>query len=52
MTQASKLASSISCALFWMKWSWLGIWGIRARPDKGYGLASMTKQLNSESVKK
>ena len=28
MTQASKLASSTSCALFWMKWSWLGIWGI------------------------
>ena len=28
MTQASKLASSTSCALFWMKWSWLGLWGI------------------------
>ena len=28
MTQASKIAPSTSCALFWMKWSWLGIWGI------------------------
>ena len=28
MTQASKLASSTSCALVWMNWSWLGIWGI------------------------
>ena len=28
MTLVSKLASSTSCALFWMKWSWLGIWGI------------------------
>ena len=51
MTQASKLASSISCALVWTKWSWLGIWGIRSRPDTGYGLASMAKQLNSETVK-
>ena len=25
MTLASKLASSTSCALFWMKWSWLVI---------------------------
>ena len=52
MTQASKLASSTSCALFWMKWSWLGIWDIRVRPDTRYGLASMAKQLNSETVKK
>ena len=51
MTQASKLAQSTSCALFWIRWSWLGIWGIRVRPDTGYGLASMAKQLNSESVK-
>ena len=49
MILASKLASSSSCALFWMKWSWLGIWGIRARPDTEYDLA---KQLNSETVKK
>ena len=28
MTQASKLASSTSCALSQMKWIWLGIWGI------------------------
>ena len=39
MTLASKLASSTSCALFWMKWSWLGIWGIRVRPDTEYDLA-------------
>ena len=51
MTLASNLASSTSCALFWMKWSWLGIWGIRARPDTEYDLASMAKQLNSETVK-
>ena len=52
MTQASKLAPSISCALFWIRWSWLGIWGVEVRPDTGYGLASMAKQVNSESVKK
>ena len=51
MTQASKVAPCTSCALFWIKWSWLGIWGIRVGPDTGYGLASMAKQLNSESVK-
>ena len=51
MTQASKVAPSTSCALFWIKWSWLGIWGIGVRPDTGYGLASMSKQLNSQSVK-
>ena len=49
MTLASKLASSTSCALFWMKWSWLGIWDIRVKPDTEYDLA---KQLNSETVKK
>ena len=27
MTPASELASSTSCALFSMKWSWLGMWG-------------------------
>ena len=48
LTLASKLASSISCALFWMKWSWLGMWGIGVRPDTDYDLA---KQLNSETVK-
>ena len=43
MTRASELASSTSCALFWMKSSWLGIWGIRVRPDTEYDLA---QQLN------
>ena len=28
MTQACKVLSSTSCALLWMKWTWLGIWGI------------------------
>ena len=51
MTQVSKVAPSTSCALPWIKWSWLGIWGIGSRPDTGYALASMAKQLNSESVK-
>ena len=51
MTQASKLASTSSCALFWMKGSWLEFWGLCVRPDTGYGLASMAKQLNSETVK-
>ena len=51
MTQATKVAPCTSCALFWIKWSWLGIWGIRVEPDTGYGLTSMAKQLNSESVK-
>ena len=49
MTLASQLASSTSCALLWMKWSWLGIWGKGVRPDTEYDLA---KQLNSEPVKK
>ena len=48
MTQASQVASSTSCALFGMKWSWLGTWGIRVKPDSEYDLA---KQLNSETVK-
>ena len=47
MTQASKIAPSTSCSLFWMTWSWLRIWGIRVRPDTGHFLA---KQLNSEIV--
>ena len=51
ITQAFKVATSTSCALVWIQWSWLGIWGIGVRPDTGYGLASMAKQLNSESVK-
>ena len=48
MTPASQLASSTSCALFWMKWSWLGLWGKGVRPDTEYDLA---KQLKSETVK-
>ena len=47
MTQACKIAPSTSCAVFWMKWSWLGIWGIGARPDTGNDLA---EQLNSQTV--
>ena len=47
MTQPSKIALSTPCALVWMKWSWLGIWGIGVRPDRGNDLA---KQLNSETV--
>ena len=48
MTLASQLASGTSCALFWMKWSWLGIWGKGVGPDTDYDSA---KQLNSETVK-
>ena len=33
LTLASKIASSISCALFWVKWCWLGMWGIGVRPE-------------------
>ena len=51
-TQASRIAPSTSSALFWMKWSWLGIWGIGVRPDTGYGLASKAKRMNSETFKK
>ena len=39
MTLASQLASSTSCALLWMKWSWLGMWGKGVRPDTEYDLA-------------
>ena len=49
MTLASQLASSISCALFWIKWCWLGMWGKGVRPDTEYDLAM---QLNSETVNK
>ena len=49
MTLASQLALGTSCALFWMKWSWLGIWGKGVRPDTDYDLA---RQLDSETVKK
>ena len=38
-TQATRIAPSTSCALIWMKWSWLVISGIGVRPDTGYGLA-------------
>ena len=48
MTQGSKLASSTSCALAWVKWSLLGIWGIGGRPDTDY---DVSKQLNLETVK-
>ena len=48
MTLASQMASSTSCALFRMKWSWLGMWSKGVRPDTHYDLA---KQLNSERVK-
>ena len=51
MTQASKVAPSTSCALLWTERCWLGMWGIAASPDTDYGLASMAKQLSSESVK-
>ena len=47
LTLASKLASSTSCALFWVKWCWLGMWGTGVRPDTDYDSA---KQLNSETV--
>ena len=36
---ASELASGTSCALVWMKWSWLGMWGKEVRPDTEYELA-------------
>ena len=36
MTLASQLASSTSCALFWMKWSWLGMWDKGVRLDTEY----------------
>ena len=49
MTLASGLASSTSCALLCMKWSWCGMWGKGVRPDTEYDLS---KQLNSETVKK
>ena len=49
MTLASQLASSTSCALFWMKWSWLGMWDKGVKPDTEYDLAN---QLNSETVQK
>ena len=45
---SSQLASSTSRALFWMKWSWLGIWGKGVKPDTEYNVA---KQLSSETVK-
>ena len=49
ITLAFQLASGTSCALFWMKWSGLGMWGKGVRQDTKYDLA---KQLNSETVKR
>ena len=49
---ASNIVLGTSSAPFDMQWSWLGICGIGVGPDTGYGLASMAKQLNSESVEK
>ena len=49
MTLASELASSTSCALLWMKCSWLEMWGKGVTPDTEYDLA---KQLNSETVQR
>ena len=49
MTLASGLASSTSCALSWMKWSSLGMWGKGVGPDIEYALAM---QLDSETVKR
>ena len=49
MTPASQLASSTSCALFWMNWSWLGISGEGVRPDTDYDLAKQ-KQLKSRTT--
>ena len=50
MIQVNKVSPTTSCALFWIRWSWLGIWGKEIRPDTGYGLASMAKQLKLESI--
>ena len=49
MTLASQIASVPSCALFRMKWSWLGMWNKGRWPDTGCDLA---KQLYSETVKR
>ena len=34
LTLASKIASGTSCALFWVKWCWLRMWGIDVRPTQ------------------
>ena len=34
LTQASKIAIGTSCALVWVKWCWLGMWGIDVRPTQ------------------
>ena len=49
---APRIVPSTSCALIEVQWSWLGIKGMEVGPDTGYGLASLAKQLSSESVKK
>ena len=38
-----EIASSTSCALFWVKWCWLAMWGIGVRPDTEYDLAKKLK---------
>ena len=48
---ASQIASSTSGAPLDMQWSRLGNWGMWAWADTEYSLASIAKQLNSESVK-
>ena len=48
----TKIVPSTSCAPFDMQWSWSEIWGNYVRPHIRYGLASMVKELNSESFQK
>ena len=52
MGLASETVPSSSCSPLDMQWSRFGIWAMWAGPDTRYGLASMAKLLNSESVKK
>ena len=49
MTLDSQLTASTSCALVWMKCSWLGMWGKGVWQDTDYDLA---QQLNSETVER
>ena len=49
---AARLVPSTSCAHFDTQKIWLGFGGTWTGSDIGYDVASMAKQLNSESVKR
>ena len=51
LTLASEIALGTSCALFWVTWCWLGMWGIDVRTTQKMTWPSncIQKQLQSRT---